>query len=123
MNRCLNIMIIEDDTTTCRHFTDYIEQYDDLSITTITNNSYRAIELLQEQLPEAIILDLELNEGKGNGLLFLQELKRNALPFKPLQPITPAPLHMIMCVSLVQISLCPSIRKIILSIWHLTFCK
>lgn len=83
MNRRLNIMIIEDDTTVCKHFTEYIEQYDDLSITTITNNSYRAIELLQEQLPEAIILDLELNEGKGNGLLFLQEMKRQSLPFKP----------------------------------------
>lgn len=83
MNHMLDIMIIEDDTTACKRFTEYIEQYGDLSITTITNNSYRAIELLQEQLPEAIILDLELNEGKGNGLLFLQEMKRKSLPFKP----------------------------------------
>ena len=58
MNHMLDIMIIEDDTTACKRFTEYIEQYGDLSITTITNNSYRAIELLQEQLPEAIILDL-----------------------------------------------------------------
>ena len=45
MNHMLDIMIIEDDTTACKRFTEYIEQYGDLSITTITNNSYRAIEL------------------------------------------------------------------------------
>lgn len=83
MERILHIMIIEDDTNACKHYTKYIEEYKELSITTITNNSYRALELLSEQFPEAIILDLELNTGKGNGLLFLQELKRKLLPFKP----------------------------------------
>ena len=41
----------------------------------VTNNSHRAIELVCDTLPDAIILDLELHKGGGNGLFFLQELR------------------------------------------------
>ena len=83
MNRELNILLIEDDIDTCKHFTEYADLTKDISISAITNNSYRAVELLTEYLPDAIILDLELNQGKGNGLLFLQDLHKLSLPFKP----------------------------------------
>lgn len=88
MNRELNIMLIEDDSTVCKRFAEYVDITADVSIIAVTNNSYRALELIKECVPDAIILDLELNQGKGNGLLFLQELKNLTIPFKPFILIT-----------------------------------
>lgn len=88
MNRELNIMLIEDDTSICKRFAEYVDITPDISIMAVTNNSYRALELITESLPDAIILDLELNQGKGNGLLFLQELNKLSIPFKPFILIT-----------------------------------
>lgn len=88
MNRKLNIILIEDDTLACKHFAEYVDVTEDVSIITVTNNSYHALELIEEYLPDAIILDLELNQGKGNGLQFLQDLARLSLPFKPYILIT-----------------------------------
>lgn len=88
MRRELNIMLIEDDATVCKHFAEYADITKEVSITAITNNSYRALELIQEDLPDAVILDLELNEGKGNGLLFLQNLNKLSIPFKPFILVT-----------------------------------
>jgi DNA-binding NarL/FixJ family response regulator len=83
MEREFSVILIEDDPDTCRNFKEYIDSVSDIVLIDITNNSYRAVELVKECLPDAIILDLELNEGQGNGLLFLQELQNLSLPFKP----------------------------------------
>lgn len=88
MNRELNILLIEDDTLVCKHFAEYVDVTPDIAIIGVTNNSYRALELIEEHLPDAIILDLELNQGKGNGLQFLQDLNKLSLPFKPYILIT-----------------------------------
>lgn len=88
MERELNILLIEDDPDTCKNFAEYIDAKSDVVLTGVTNNSYRAIELVKEGAPDAVILDLELNEGQGNGLLFLQELETLSLPFKPYVLIT-----------------------------------
>lgn len=83
MERELNILLIEDDPDTCKKFAEYIDIKNEVALTGVTNNSYRAIELVKEGAPDAVILDLELNEGQGNGLMFLQELEALSLPFKP----------------------------------------
>ncbi|MBD5542622.1 MAG: response regulator [Lachnospiraceae bacterium] len=83
MKRELNIILVEDDPDTCKNFKEYLDLTPDIELIDITNNSYRAVELAKEHLPDAIILDLELNEGSGNGLLFLQDLKNASLSFKP----------------------------------------
>lgn len=88
MDRELNIMLIEDDSSICKRFAEYVDVTAEVSIIAVTNNSYRALELIQENLPDAVILDLELNQGKGNGLLFLQELKTLDIPYKPFILIT-----------------------------------
>lgn len=88
MHRNLNILIIEDDMQTCQKFVEYADSSDEINIVSITNNSYRALELVEEYLPDAIILDLELNDGKGNGMLFLESLKNAQIPFKPFILIT-----------------------------------
>ncbi len=88
MKRELNILLVEDDPDTCKNFKEYIDLTPDVELIEITNNSYRAVDLAKEQLPDAIILDLELNEGSGNGLLFLQDLKNASLSFRPYILIT-----------------------------------
>lgn len=88
LDRELNIILVEDDVEACKRFTEYTDLTDNISIIADTNNSYRAIELVKELHPDAVILDLELNQGKGNGLLFLQELKNLDVPFKPYILIT-----------------------------------
>lgn len=88
MNQELNVILIEDDRAACERFIECTYAIEDLSITATTNNSYHAIELVKELLPDAIILDLELNEGQGNGLLFLHDLKKLNLPYKPYILIT-----------------------------------
>lgn len=83
MEHALSVLLIEDDTKTCVRFAEYVDISDKISIVGVTNNSFRALELVREMHPEAIILDLELNHGKGNGLQFLQELRIADIPFKP----------------------------------------
>lgn len=88
MERTLNILIVEDDTAACARFAEYANISPGITIVGVTNNSYRAIELVSEMQPDAIILDLELNQGEGNGLTFLQELKTADIPFKPYVLVT-----------------------------------
>ena len=88
MERELTIILVEDDTDVCKRFTEYVDITNNVSIMAVTNNSYRALDLLKDLHPDAVILDLELNQGQGNGLLFLQELKNLDIPFKPYILIT-----------------------------------
>jgi DNA-binding NarL/FixJ family response regulator len=75
MEKKLQILLVEDDQAACRDFIDYVDELDDVSLIGVTNNSAKAIEYIQDYLPDAVILDLELHHGSGNGLLVLKELK------------------------------------------------
>lgn len=83
MEKILTILLVEDDTEACARFAEYTDASSDMSIVSITNNSYRALELVNQFHPDAIILDLELNDGCGNGITFLQNLKDSDLTYKP----------------------------------------
>ena len=83
MDRELSILLIEDDTQVCKRFAVHADVMDDISIVAVTNNVYRALELVRDNTPDTIVLNLELNEGKGNGLQFLQDLNEIELSFKP----------------------------------------
>ena len=75
MERELSILLIEDEPSECHAISQYIDGLDDVRLVGVTNNSRRAIELVCDTVPDAIILDLELHKGSGNGLSFLQELR------------------------------------------------
>ena len=75
MERELSILLIEDEPSECHAISQYIDGLDDVLLVGVTNNSRRAVELVCDTLPDAIILDLELHKGSGNGLSFLQELR------------------------------------------------
>lgn len=84
----LSILLVEDDSVACNEFIDYIEKEDNISLISVTNNSEEAIDYIKDTLPDAIILDLELHNGNGNGLSVLQNLKRLHLNKKPYILIT-----------------------------------
>lgn len=88
MDRELSILLVEDDEKACSEIMQYIDELDDVSLIGITNNSSKAIEYVKDFLPDAVILDLELHQGGGNGLIFLNELKQLSLAVNPYILIT-----------------------------------
>ncbi len=88
MEKELNILLIEDDQIACEDISNCIDATDDVHLAAVTNNASEALELVKTHLPDAIILDLELHLGGGNGLLFLAGLKELQLSKKPYILIT-----------------------------------
>ncbi len=88
LEKCLSVLLVEDDDIACRDIKNYIDELDDLELIGITNNSNKAIEYVRESMPDAVILDLELHQGGGNGLLFLNDIKQLDLTYCPYILIT-----------------------------------
>ena len=68
MNRKLEILLVEDDPAACKEIAGHVDDSDDLILIGVTSNSTNAVELIKDKLPDAVILDLELNLGGGSGL-------------------------------------------------------
>jgi DNA-binding NarL/FixJ family response regulator len=83
MERKLTILLVEDDQKACNEIKSYVDSTEDVRLTGITDDSREALKMVQSGLPDAVILDLELHLGGGNGLLFLDGLKNLVLPFRP----------------------------------------
>lgn len=88
MSNILSVLLIEDDIDECYEIQNCFADAEDIEIIGITNNAYKALEMVQSFLPNIILLDLELHTGGGNGLLFLAELRKLTLPFIPYILIT-----------------------------------
>lgn len=88
MQKILNIIVIDGDVNTSKHYREYTDTIKELYLIAVTNNSYHALDLVEKYTPDAIVLDLELNQGTGNGLTFLMELNALSLPFKPFILVT-----------------------------------
>ena len=87
-NQILSILLVEDDKEACEEIENYVDTCDNVRLVGITNNSNEALELVQYHLPDAVILDLELHYGGGNGLLFLLGLAQLNLSHRPYILIT-----------------------------------
>ena len=83
MEKNLSLLLVEDDDAACKEFIQNTDEMDNVNLVCITDNSSKAIEYVKDFLPDAVILDLELHQGGGNGLIFLQELKQLDLPVYP----------------------------------------
>ena len=79
----LTMLLIEDDPETCEAFAASVERMDDLTLLGITADADEAIKLIQDYLPEVILVDLELRKGSGSGLDVLRGLKELELPVRP----------------------------------------
>lgn len=88
MEKALNLLLVEDDQATCKDIVSYVDTLDEVNLIGVTNNSARAIEYICDYLPDAIILDLELHMGGGNGLLVLQQMEQLSLPVRPYVLVT-----------------------------------
>ncbi len=86
--KTLSILLVEDDKAACVEIENYIDTCENVQLSGVTNNSDEALEMVIHYIPDAVILDLELHQGGGNGLLFLLGLSRLELPFRPYILIT-----------------------------------
>lgn len=81
MGRKLKLLLVEDDVALCNELKELVENTEDMVLTAITNDSYKALEYIKDTMPDVVILDLELNLGRGSGLHVLQELHTLSLSF------------------------------------------
>ncbi|MCL2082002.1 MAG: response regulator [Oscillospiraceae bacterium] len=83
MEKPLSVLLIEDDPEECKAIVRYIDSVKNVNLVNVTNNTEKAIAYTEDYLPDAIILDLELHRGNGNGISFLVALKSLTLPVFP----------------------------------------
>lgn len=88
MDKKLAILIVEDDTAPCRNFLNLIENSQTFSLTGITDSATEAVDNIKNNLPDIVILDLELHSGQGSGLDVLNTIKKTTLPKTPYFLIT-----------------------------------
>lgn len=82
MNK-VNLLIVEDDNNTVEEYKSDIKGFENCYIVGTTNNSSKAVEMVKEYRPHAVIPRLNKHQGSGNGLLFLVWVTELALPNKP----------------------------------------
>ena len=83
IDKQLNVLLVEDDLEECKAFAQCIESAGDVRLVGVTNNAEIALEYVKAFLPDAIILDLELHSGSGNGIAFLGTLDKAQISVSP----------------------------------------
>ena len=84
----MKIVLIEDDISACRDFMECANNMTDILFVGMTGRSDEGLELVKNKLPEAVIVDLELNRGKGSGYDFLREFFNTDFNIRPIVVIT-----------------------------------
>ena len=84
----ISLLIVEDDIDECNILKNYINTREDIKLIGIANSTNKALEYVKTHIPDAIILDLELNNGEGSGLEILENIKNMQLDIKPIIVIT-----------------------------------
>lgn len=80
----MSLLLIEDDERECQNYKAYIESLEDVKLVEATNSSEKGLEYFDLYIPEAIILDIELHNGQGSGLEFIEKIKGHIKDFKPI---------------------------------------
>lgn len=85
ISKPMTLILIEDSIEECNAFKKYAKSRKDIYFVGITDSDIEALEILKEYKPEGIILDLELNKGRGNttGFNFLNNVKKMNLKTMP----------------------------------------
>ena len=81
MEQELSVLLVEDDPIQCQELANCFESSPNIKLIAVTNNSEKALEHVVDFLPDVIILDLELHDGTGDGLTFLNRLRKLNLAF------------------------------------------
>ena len=83
MDKPLTVLLVEDDQEDCKSFVRLVDSMEDIRLIGVTNDETKALEYVKDHLPDAVILDLELHKGKGNGIAFLSALKLMNIKLMP----------------------------------------
>jgi len=83
LEQTLTVLLVEDDQDECNVFVQLIDPLEDIYLAGITNNATKALEYAKDYLPDAVILDLELQRGNGNGIWFLEALNEMSMDLLP----------------------------------------
>ncbi|MCL2874652.1 MAG: response regulator [Defluviitaleaceae bacterium] len=84
----MSIVLVEDDPSACQGFVDCANNRTDIVFVGITDSSDVGLEYVRTKLPEAVILDMELNRGEGSGLEFLERFQKTELSLRPIIVVT-----------------------------------
>ena len=87
----LKLLIVEDDPNDCNAFIDALKNRNDLQLIAITDSDIDAIKYVKFKQPDAIILDIELNNstsGNPDSFEFIQILQSLELDIKPIVIVT-----------------------------------
>lgn len=87
-NRPITVLLVEDDEQDINIIKNYINTRDDIKLVNTVMTVKEAVESIKTYVPDAIILDLELNKGEGSGLEILDKVKTLQLDVQPIIVIT-----------------------------------
>ena len=79
----LTIALVEDDPSTRNAFASYTDMTEDVMLVSVDAGAKEAIQSICNDLPDAVILDLELQNGNGTGMDVLKFIKTADLPKRP----------------------------------------
>ncbi|MCL1845671.1 MAG: response regulator [Defluviitaleaceae bacterium] len=88
METKLTILLVEDDPDECRAFIKCIDNHTDVHLAGVTNNADKALAECMANLPDVVILDLELHKGGGNGISFLSDMAKSGISVRPYVLVT-----------------------------------
>lgn len=70
----VRILLIEDDVAHCDEYKNYCSRLENVNLF-IANGCKQGVDLLKKEAPDIVLLDLELHDGDGDGILFLESIK------------------------------------------------
>ena len=79
MENKMKLLLVEDDVNTCEIFKKIERAKSEIKFIAITNSEVEALNCVKNNMPDGIILDLELTNGKGSGFGFIKELRKSKL--------------------------------------------
>lgn len=83
MPKRIDLLVVEDDEATCLEYENLCKQYEDVFLIGTSAHSNEALKITEEFKPNAVVLDLELQQGSGSGIDYLTHLEDTSLKVKP----------------------------------------
>ena len=83
MQHNLKILLVDDDEEFCEDMAVCFEKTEGLELVSTTGSAAEALAYVKDHRPDAVVLDLELHKGCGDGITFLRQLNALRLPKRP----------------------------------------
>ncbi|MCL2018833.1 MAG: response regulator [Oscillospiraceae bacterium] len=86
-DKMLKVLLIEDEPTECAAISRCVDNTEGIRLVGVTNSIEKAFSDISSCLPDAVILDIELHKGDGDGINFLEKLHTSDV-FRPFILVT-----------------------------------